>query len=133
MDVQAVGEGESRTFLHVRREVVAVQVGLKLVRGQQHDHVGDLGRIGRGHHGEAGGRRLGAARAVGPGADDHVLYAAVAQIVGMGMALTAIADDADFLALDQVDVGITIVIDAHGGISSVFRFRQLYAGVGGWG
>ena len=37
----------------------------------------------------------------------------------------------NFLALDQVDVGITIVIDAHGGKSSVFRFRHC-AGVAGW-
>jgi len=31
----------------------------------------------------------------------------------MGMALAAITDDGDFLALDQVDVGVAIVIDAH--------------------
>jgi len=30
------------------------------------------------------------------------------------MALAAITDDGDFLALDQVDVGVAIVIDAHG-------------------
>ena len=32
----------------------------------------------------------------------------------MGMALAAVADDGDLLALDQVDVGVAIVIDAHG-------------------
>jgi len=32
----------------------------------------------------------------------------------MGMALAAIADDNDLLALDQVQVGIAIVVNAHG-------------------
>ena len=32
----------------------------------------------------------------------------------MGVALAAVADDDDLLALDQIDVGIPIVIDAHG-------------------
>src|SRR5947209_12896537 len=31
----------------------------------------------------------------------------------MRVALAAIADDGDFLALDQIDVGIPVVIDAH--------------------
>jgi len=34
------------------------------------------------------------------------------------MALGAVADDDDVLALDQVQVGIAIVIDAHGGVLS---------------
>jgi hypothetical protein len=29
------------------------------------------------------------------------------------MALASVADDGHFLGLDQIDVGITIVIDAH--------------------
>ena len=32
----------------------------------------------------------------------------------MCMALASIADDRDFSALDEIDVGIGIVIDAHG-------------------
>jgi hypothetical protein len=32
----------------------------------------------------------------------------------MGVALAAIADDSDFLALDQVEVGVAIVINTHG-------------------
>ena len=31
----------------------------------------------------------------------------------MGVALAAIADDRDLLGLDQVEVGIPVVIDAH--------------------
>ncbi len=42
------------------------------------------------------------------------LDAGVAQIERMGMALAAIADDGVLLALDQVQVGIAIVIDTHG-------------------
>jgi hypothetical protein len=40
----------------------------------------------------------------------------------MGVALTAIADDADLLALDQVQVGVAIVINTHGGF--LFRGRM---------
>jgi hypothetical protein len=36
------------------------------------------------------------------------------------MALAAIADDGDFLALDQIDVGIPVVIDAHSFLSLKF-------------
>jgi hypothetical protein len=32
----------------------------------------------------------------------------------MRMALASIADDRDFFALDEIDIGIGIVIDAHG-------------------
>jgi hypothetical protein len=37
----------------------------------------------------------------------------------MGMALAAEADDRDFLAFDQVHIGIAIVIDTHGNSSPV--------------
>jgi hypothetical protein len=30
------------------------------------------------------------------------------------VALAAVADDGDLLALDEIDVGVAIVIDAHG-------------------
>jgi hypothetical protein len=33
----------------------------------------------------------------------------------MGMALGAVADNGDVLALDKIDVGITIIIDTHFG------------------
>src|SRR5690606_20442385 len=43
-----------------------------------------------------------------------VLHAAVLQVQRVRVTLAAIADDGHLLRLDQVDVGITIVIDAHG-------------------
>src|SRR6185437_11390551 len=46
--------------------------------------------------------------------DRHLLDAGVAQIERMGMALAAIADDGDLLALDQVQVGVAVVVNAHG-------------------
>ena len=61
-----------------------------------------------------GGGRAGAQR------DRDILDAAVAHVEHMGVALAAIADDRDFLALDEIEIGITIVIDAH---VSVLRWR----------
>ena len=49
----------------------------------------------------------------------------------MGVALAAIADDGDLLALDQIDVGVAIVIDAHGdsllqvSMRTIIRARRL--------
>ena len=57
-------------------------------------------------------------RAARPLADDHGA-AAIAQVLGMGMALRAVAEDGDRLSLQQRQVGIFVVID-FGGHGSEF-------------
>jgi hypothetical protein len=42
VDVEAVGEGERRPLLHVRRDVVAVDRGDLFIGQQHHDNVGFL-------------------------------------------------------------------------------------------
>ena len=51
----------------------------------------------------------------------HVLDAGIAQVERMGVALAAIADDGDLAALDQIDVGVAIVVNAHDLLSSFGR------------
>ena len=53
--------------------------------------------------------------------DRHVLDAGIAEVLRMRVALAAIADDRDLLGLDQVEVGIPVVIDAH---VSPFRWSR---------
>ena len=118
VDVQAVGEGQGGALLQVVAELAVVDAGLHLVGSHDHHHVGVLGGLGR--------RQDGEAVLPGPGVvggpcelrDGYVLDAAVAQIEGVGMALAAVADDGHLLGLDQIDVGIAIVIDTHGDIPS---------------
>jgi hypothetical protein len=45
--------------------------------------------------------------------DGHFLDAAVAQVLGMGVALRTITEDGDLLAGDQVQIGVGVVIDFH--------------------
>ena len=40
VDVEAVGEGQRRALLDVGGDLLAVEPGLVLVRGQDHDHIG---------------------------------------------------------------------------------------------
>jgi hypothetical protein len=46
----------------------------------------------------------------------------------MRVTLAAVADDRDLLGLDEIDVGITIVINAHGFLCSS---RSVLCGYGG--
>ena len=46
-------------------------------------------------------------------ADGDVLDAGILEVQRMRAALAAIADDGDLLALDEIEIGIAIVIDAH--------------------
>ena len=57
-------------------------------------------------------------RAAGPLADDHGTTA-IAQVLGMGMPLRAVAQDGDRLALEERQVGVFVVINlgGHGGFS----------------
>ena len=118
VDVEAVREHQRRALLHVGGEVVAIDVGLQLVGREHHHHVGPFGGLGDLHDLEL--LALGLLDALRALAQRHrdVLDAGVAQIERMGMALAAIADDGDLLALDQVQVGVAIVVNTHGPRSS---------------
>ena len=113
MHVEAVREHQRRAVLHVGVQVIAVDVGLQFVRRQHHHHVGPFGGVGDFHHLEL--FALGLLDALRALAQRHrdVLDAGIAQVERMGMALAAIADDDDLLALDQVQVGVAIVINTH--------------------
>src|SRR3546814_383523 len=53
------------------------------------------------------GRRTGTER------DRDLAHAAAAQVLRVGVALAAIADDGDLLALDEILVGVAIVVNLH--------------------
>ena len=55
--VEAVREHQRGALLHVVGEMLAVDVGLQLVRRQHHHDVGPLGRLGRVLDGELLGLR----------------------------------------------------------------------------
>ena len=111
--VQAVGEGEGAAGLHVRAELVAVEVALALVGGQDHDDVGPFRRIARVHDLQVRAFSLGHASGIWAQADREFGRAAIFEIVGVSMSLAAVADDRNLLALDQVHVGIAVVVHAH--------------------
>ena len=85
---------------HVRRDFVVVEVGLDVIRHQDHDGVGSLGGIGGRHHLQARGFRLLPALAAGVQADDNV-EPGIAQVQRMRVALASVADDGDRAALQR--------------------------------
>ena len=94
---------------------------------QHHDDVGPLGGLGHLHDLELLLLGLGDAGRALAQRDRHVLDAGIAQVQRVRVALAAVADDGHLLALDQVDVGITIVIDAHGWGPRIRWLRTLEA------
>jgi hypothetical protein len=114
MHVEPVREHQRRAVLHILGEMVAIDVALQFVGGEHHHHVGPFGGVGHLHDLEFLG--LGLLHAAGGLAqgDRDLLHAAVAQVQRMGVALAAVADDGDLLALDQVQVGVAIVVNTHG-------------------
>ena len=83
-------------------------------RAQLKDRRPSSGGFGDFQHLEAGSfRLLGRGRALAQRNGDF-LDAGILQVERMGVALAAVADDGDLLALDQVQVGVAIVINTHG-------------------
>ena len=113
MDVEAVREGEGGAGAQIALDVVLPDRGLMLVGREDHQDVGPFGRFLVRQHLEAGALRLGGRSRAGAERDGNFLHAAVTQVLRMGMALRAIAEDGDLLAGDQVQIGVAIVIDTH--------------------
>ena len=62
-------------------------------------------------------------RAAGALADDDV-EAAVAEVLGLGVALRAVADDGDRLALEEREVGVVVVVDRGGHVGEGVEWDQ---------
>ncbi len=90
MHVEPVREGECGARPHVPLQVRAVEIGLVLVRRQNHDDIGHLRRLSRARHFQACGLCLRDTGGGGAKANDNIRDTAVAQIQGMGVALTAV-------------------------------------------
>ncbi len=113
MDVEPVREHQRRAVLHVGGEMIAVDIGLQLVGREHHHHVGPFGRIRDFLDRQLDALRLlGRSRALAQRHGDF-LHAGIVQIERVGVALAAVADDGDLLALDQVQVGVAVVVNTH--------------------
>ena len=85
-------------------------LALLLVGQQDHDDVAAAGGVGGVEHLEPRGLGLGAAGGVGAQADDDVV-AGLLQVERVRVALRAVAEDRDRLALERVGVGVGVVED----------------------
>jgi hypothetical protein len=114
MHVEPVRECERGARPHIPLQVRAVEIGLVLVRRQNHDDISRLRCLSRARHFQACGLRLRDTGGAGAKTNDDIRDTAIAQIQGMGVTLTAESDDGDGLALYQADIRVPIVIHSHG-------------------
>ncbi len=101
-----------------RRDDVLVDVGMAHVRRQDGDDRRVCNRVLDFRRGETVVIGLFIARAALADADDDV-GAGIAQVLGMGTALAAVADDGDAFTLQAVGRNVVIGIDFHSGLRSL--------------
>src|SRR5690606_39129306 len=111
--VEAVSEGQRSAGLDVGCNVVTVHLSDVLIGQENHDQVGTLDRLGNFLNLQAGVFGLGPRCAALAQADHHV-HAGIVQVECVGMALRAVTDDGDRLALDEGQIAVLVVVNLHG-------------------
>src|SRR3989344_481802 len=109
---ETVGEGQGSALLDVRLDFVFVQGRLELVRGQDHDQVGSSNSRSNVSHFQAMGFSLGYSGGAFTQANSHV-NTGLFQVARLSVALGTVANDGNFLALDDREVTIFVVINFH--------------------
>ena len=132
VDVEAVCEGQSLALGHVRSDLLVVDVSAQLIGNQHHDDVACLGCLLDLHDLEVlvcccELRSLFPVSGTLAQTDDDV-DAALGEVLGMSVALTAEADDSNGLAVQhaEVAVGIVVFLDRHDSVlllMSLFQCR----------
>jgi hypothetical protein len=116
VDVESVAEDEGLALGHVLGDLGLVDAFLELVGDEHLDDLRVLGRVGGGHGLEA--VILGEIEVRGAGhlRDDDV-DAGITQVLGLGVALAAVADDRERLAAERRQAGVLVVVHfrGHGG------------------
>src|SRR5450759_1512010 len=124
VDVEAVGEHECLARGHVGGDLAVVEIGLDVIRDEDHDHIRGFRGLGGGEDLEAGGFGLGDALAAGGEADDD-LDAGIAEVEGVGVALAAVADDGDRAAGEVVEISVFFVVTIWHKGSGVYLCRGM--------
>ena len=96
VNAEAVREHQRFTCRQIRRDVGLINIGLQMIRHQDHDRVRGLRRFGRRQYSQAGRGGLRAALARFRQAD-HDVQSRITQVQRMRMALAAVADDGNLL------------------------------------
>ena len=112
VDVEAVGEGQRGAFLDVRLDILVIHSRDVLVRQQHHHDIGSLDRLGNFLNLDPGLLDLAPGSAALTQANRD-LDAGISQILSVGMALGAVTNDGDLLALDQREIGVLVIINFH--------------------
>ena len=95
-----MGHHEGAARPEVRLDLLAVDAALDVVGNDHHQDVGLFGHLGYICHPQACGFRHGPALALRVESNNHIL-AVVLEVEGMGVALAAVANHADRLALKK--------------------------------
>ncbi len=113
MHVEPVRKGERAAGFQVALDIVFPDPGLMFIGREDHQHIGPLRGRRVGQHLEPGVLRLlGGGRTLAQ-SDGDFGHARIAQVLRMGVALRTIADNRDLLGLDQIEIGVGVVIGFH--------------------
>ena len=124
VDVEAVGGAEGFALGEVGLDFGVVDVGLEFIGKGHDDEVGGFDGFRDGHGFEAvgdGELAVGGIAAVG----DDDLDAGLAEVLGVGVALGAVAEDGDGFTVEAVEAGFIFVEDFEGGGRRCFRHEKI--------
>ena len=119
-DGETMGKRQRGALLEVRFNVVTIDCSLILIGCQDHDHICCSNRFADWQNGQTFGLSL-TSRGRTRTQANHYAYARILEVQGMRMTLRTITDDGDFLALDQRQVTIFVVINLHGKLSKKIK------------
>src|ERR1051325_9944702 len=123
VDVEAVGEHQHLALAEALLDLRLEDVPLALVGQQDHHDVGHLRGVRDGRDLQAFLLRAAPAlRALVEA--DHDVLAGVLQVQRVRVALAAVADDGDLLALQQSEVRVLVVIDLRGHVPFPFLIGE---------
>ena len=108
-----MSERKCRAGIHIGVQIVRIDGSLMLVGGKDHQNVRPSRRIRICQDFEASRFSLLRSRRTGAQSDGNVRDATVAQVLCVGVALTAIADNRDLFVLDEAEVTIGVLINLH--------------------
>ncbi len=112
VDVEPVGEQQGLPGLHGGRDVLGIDAGLGVIRGENLDHVAGLSRLPGGNRLKAILDGLLVVGGAWPLADDH-FDSAVPQVLGLGVSLAAVPDDRHLPASERVGIRVRFIIHPH--------------------